>query len=291
MNFSSWKLPLLAALVLSACIDEEPPFIIRKIEKPLSDTSYIASTLPAAQDKYVMLFDITGVRCNNCPEAAVKAKQIYDSRSGKVQLLSVYYTIPGGLISMPWKGQDTLNCDAANEMINATGVSVNSMPNGMIDQAQFGTARLLGINEWDARVNERLALTTPVNIQVSSMYNATLNEAVISVKVVYTQDKSGESHRLTIGLSEDDILGKQSDKDTTGGIRYGYTHNHVLRAAVTAASGDLFKSPLQAGRVFEKQYRVKLRSHWNAQKMHVFAFVQNDADKTILNCRDAELAP
>ena len=169
MNFSPWKLPVLAVLVLSACIDEEPPFVIRKIENPLSDTSYITSTLPAAQDKHVMLFDITGVRCNNCPEAAVKAKQIYDSRSGKVQLLSVYYTIPGGLISMPWKGQDTLNCDAANEMINATGVSVNSMPNGMIDQAQFGTARLQGINEWEARVNERPDLKTPGNIKGDSV--------------------------------------------------------------------------------------------------------------------------
>ncbi|MBU6325509.1 MAG: Omp28-related outer membrane protein [Bacteroidetes bacterium] len=291
MNFSSWKLPLIASLVLSACIDEEPPFVIRKIEKPLSDTSYVTATLPAAQDKHVMLFDITGVRCNNCPEAAVKAKQIYDSRAGKVQLLSVYYTIPGGLISMPWKGDDTLNSAAANEMIDVTGVSVNSMPNGMIDQAQFGTSRLLGINEWDARVNERLALSTPLNIEVNSVYNASLHEAIIRVKVIYTQDKSGQTHRLTIGLSEDDILGKQSDKDTAGGIRYGYTHNHVLRAAVTAASGDVFKASLQAGRVFEKQYRVKLRSHWDAQKMHVFAFVQNDGDKTILNCRDAELAP
>jgi len=291
MNFSPWKLPVLAALVLSACIDEEPPFVIRKIEKPLSDTTYVVATIPAAQDKHVMLFDITGVRCNNCPEAAEKAKQIYDSRAGKVQLLSVYYTIPGGLISMPWKGEDTLNNTAANEMVEATGVSVNSMPNGMIDQALFNTSRLLGINEWDARMNERLALTTPVNVELSSVYNPTLHEALISIKVIYTQDKSGETHRLTIGFSEDDILGKQSDKDTTGGIRYGYTHNHVLRAAVTAASGDLFKSPLQAGRVFEKQYRVKLRSHWDAQKMHVFAFVQDDASKTILNCRDAELAP
>jgi hypothetical protein len=291
MKLSFCKLPLLAALVLSACIDEEPPFVIRKIEKPLSDTNYVVTTLPAVQDKHVMLFDITGVRCNNCPEAAIKAKQIYDSRSGKVQLLSVYYTIPGALISMPWKGQDTLNCAAANEMINTTGVSVNSMPNGMVDQVQFGTSRLLGINEWDARVNERIAETTPLNLELKSTYDAAKGEAIVTVKVIYTKDKSAETHRLTIGLSEDGIIGKQSDKDTTGGIRYGYTHNHVLRSTVTSASGDVFSAPLQAGRVFEKQFRVKLRSHWNPAKMHVFAFVQNDADKAILNCRDAELAP
>ncbi|MEN9511938.1 MAG: hypothetical protein RLZZ370_1757, partial [Bacteroidota bacterium] len=194
---------MLAALVLSACIDEEPPFVIRKIEKPLSDTTYLVSSIPAAQDKHIMLFDITGVRCNNCPEAALKAKQIYDSRSGKVQLLAVYYTIPGGLISMPWKGQDTLNCAAANEMIDATGVAVNSMPNGMVDQALFGTSRLLGLNEWDARVNERLQETTPVNLDVSSTYDASKGEAVVTVKVIYTSDKSAETHRLTIGLSED----------------------------------------------------------------------------------------
>jgi hypothetical protein len=291
MNFKFWKLPVLGALVLSACIDEEPPFVIRKVEKPLSDTTYLTTSIPAAQDKHVMLFDITGVRCNNCPEAAIKAKQIYDSRSGKVQLLSVYYTIPGGLISTPWKGQDTLNCIAANEMIDATGVAVNSMPNGMVDQALFGTSRLLGINEWDARVNERLKETTPLNLELSSTYDPAKNEAVVTVKVIYTTDKSSETHRLTIGLSEDGILGKQSDKDTAGGVRYGYTHNHVLRTTLTSTSGDVFQASLQAGRVFEKQFRVKLRQHWKPEEMHVFAFVQNDADKTIVNCRDSKLKP
>jgi len=291
MNFNPRMLPLLAMFALSACIDEEPPFVIRKIEKPLSDTSYVIGSVPAAQEKHVMLFDITGVRCNNCPEAAVKAKKIDSAKAGKVQLLAVYYTISGGLISMPWKGEDTLNCEAANDMINATGVSVNSMPNGMVDQALFNTSRLLSINEWDARVNERLAETTPLNLELSSTYNAAKGEAVISVKVIYTQDKSGETHRLTIGYSEDGIIGKQSDKDTAGGIRYGYTHNHVLRGTVTSASGDVLNAGLQAGRVFEKQFRLKLRSHWNPSKMHVFAFVQDDATKTILNCRDAELAP
>ncbi|MEN9510706.1 MAG: outer membrane protein Omp28, partial [Bacteroidota bacterium] len=62
-------------------------------------------------------------------------------------------------------------------------------------------------------------------------------------------------------------------------------------STLTAASGDIFQAPLQAGRVFEKQFRVKLRQHWKPEEMHVFAFVQNDADKTILNCRDSKLKP
>ena len=64
---------LTGMLGLISCSEELPPVIMTEEEKPLLDTFYIGS-VPAASVKKVLLFDVTGVRCNNCPKAAVLAK-------------------------------------------------------------------------------------------------------------------------------------------------------------------------------------------------------------------------
>lgn len=284
-------LPLfLMAALFQGCIDEEPvPINFRVKVKPLRDTTYVGPT-PAAQDKHVILYDITGVRCNNCPQAADKAKQIEAARGGKVHVLAVYIT-PMPNLTAPWRGYDTLTTPIADQMIASTGVSVNSLPNGMVDQAVFGTSRVISMNEWEARVSDRLAETSPVNMELSTSWDATAKEAVITLKMAYNSDQSAENHRYTIALTEGGIVGKQSDKDTAGGIRYFYTHNHVLRTTITAPGGDLLTEPLVAGRVFEKQYRYKPASSFKPANMHVVAFVQRDSDRTILNGRETDLIP
>jgi hypothetical protein len=53
---------------------EELPWVIMPDEeKPLLDTFYIGS-VPATSPTKLLLFDVTGLRCNNCPKATVLAK-------------------------------------------------------------------------------------------------------------------------------------------------------------------------------------------------------------------------
>lgn len=62
-------------------------------EKPLLDTFYVGS-VPAASPKKVLLFDVTGVRCNNCPKAAVLAKSLASSNAGRVEIVALYPKTP-----------------------------------------------------------------------------------------------------------------------------------------------------------------------------------------------------
>ena len=69
------------ALAFTAC-EEIPPYIDYSVPVvPKKDTTYIASVIPAAQHKAVIIEDITGVRCNNCPSAAQKAMDIMAQKS------------------------------------------------------------------------------------------------------------------------------------------------------------------------------------------------------------------
>jgi len=83
LKFSNGWTVVLGALFLTvgamvSCDEELPPVIMTEEEKPLLDTFYIGS-VPAASVKKVLLFDVTGVRCNNCPKAAVLAKSLASS--------------------------------------------------------------------------------------------------------------------------------------------------------------------------------------------------------------------
>lgn len=78
------------ALLIVAC-KEIPPYIDYTVPVPSKDTSYIASSVPPAQHKAVLIEDITGVRCNNCPQAAQQALAIQTAKTeDSVVVMALY---------------------------------------------------------------------------------------------------------------------------------------------------------------------------------------------------------
>ena len=78
----------------------------------------------------------------------------------------------------------------------------------------------------------------------------------------------GDDARLTVYLTEDKVIGKQS----TGGsiAKPTFTHNHVLRKIVTGTLGDALQTN---GNSYENDYKVELDDAWKSQNMHIIAFV------------------
>ena len=78
----------------------------------------------------------------------------------------------------------------------------------------------------------------------------------------------GDDARLTVYLTEDKVIGKQSTGGTTTKPRF--THNHVLRKIVTGTLGDALQTN---GNSYENDYEVELDDAWKSQSMHIIAFV------------------
>ena len=78
----------------------------------------------------------------------------------------------------------------------------------------------------------------------------------------------GDDARLTVYLTEDKVIGKQS----TGGsiAKPAFHHNHVLRKIVTGTLGDALQTN---GNSYENDYEVELDDAWKSQNMHIIAFV------------------
>ena len=284
---------ILSALILvfamAGCEEEPPGVIFTEVEKPLLDSTYLTA-VPSAQNKNVLLVDITGVGCNNCPDAAITAKNILKLNSGRVNLMAVYpYMFKGYPLTNPHAGYDTVNTEDADNYISGLG-SLQGLPTGFVDQVKQNNSYFIPATTWNVLVDNRLKESTPVNIDLTSKWIASENKSRLEVKLTYNQNlDTAKKHRIHIAILESGIIGKQANRDTVGGYQYFYKFDHVLRRLITPPTGELLKEKLLAGRVFEKHYYIAPRNNWKPENLTALVWVTNDADKEVFHSKEVVL--
>lgn len=294
---------ILLAFTLAGCT-EKPPYINYDPPKTTIDTTYVNATPSDAQTKQVLLEDVTGVQCVNCPDAAAIAKALTAANPGKINVIAVHalnlldnFTKPVNKEGHKSK-QDFRTQAAADICVNILGVP-NSLPKGGIDRVKFSdkTDLLIDRTDWTSKVNAQLAVSTPVNITLASVPGAA-GEILIDATIEYTQALP-DTNYLTLVIVEDSIIDVQEYIDYTQPIpspefNDNYLHMHVMRAVMTASTGDLINkpdAPLVAGRVFRKRYKYTItNSEWVRKNLHVIGFVhRNGAQKTVLQSNHTEV--
>jgi hypothetical protein len=279
---------IVASIAISGC-KEEPPvgLFVSKVE-PLLDTSYMASTTATAQDKHVLIYDITGVRCSNCPKAAEVAKSILAANNGKVSVIALYGDIPGlDQLVKPWDGYPVLNTSDALQLIISLG-SPNSLPTGCVDQIEDAGNRMIPITRWSNITNTRLGLSTPINIDIEANYDATTEAITVKTKSTFTSDGTS-TYLVYVGLTENEIESKQSENRVTSGHVDDYLHEHVLRTLMSTASGSEITGTTLTNTVAEKHFRTAKASNWKIANMHAVAWVVDKTTKEVLNVREISI--
>lgn len=261
------------AFSLMSCEEENPP--IKFTERPLLDTTYM-SAVPTAQIKKVFLADVTGVRCNNCPRAAVRAADLEAANPGRIEIMAIYPTYKP--LSNPWgPPYDTLNTQDADDLANSVGV-VSALPSGIIDNMLYNNKRLIDENSWSVMVDGQLKNTTPINIDIYAKWLTAENKGRIEVKATANKAiTNGVS--WVIAILEDDIVGKQS---TATGTDENYKFKHVLRKIVNSPLGDPLQTPMVAGFTTEKHYYIPRVAKWKPENLSCMVWVFDNTTKEIL---------
>jgi hypothetical protein len=271
---------------LVACSEELPPVIMTAEEKPLLDTFYLGS-VPSAAVKKVLLFDVTGVRCNNCPKAAVLAKSLASSNSGRVEVVALYPKTPMSL-TFPWAGYDTMSTIEADQIATAMG-GITSLPLGAVDQVAFNGSKLLNTSDWGAAVTSQLAKTSPINITLKSTWKSADGKARVEIKAVANSALTA-NYKWVVAITESKVKSKQSDQDAPGGMVDDYDHEHALRGVVGSTLGsDINTTAVSAGYVREKQFYVVPKAKWNAANCDVVVWVYNADTKEVLQVEKVAL--
>lgn len=267
---------VLFGLFIEAC-EETPPFI--DYSKPiilLNDTTYIVSVIPASEDKRVLVEDLSGVRCVNCPDANATAKAILDKNPGKVVVLTLF-PLSLKIYTTPYEGEDTLANEDAENIMTQIMQTPTGLPSGAVDRKKYNGEPSITMSEkkWEKYVNDQQTLKAKANLTLGVVGDEINRRITANLKVVFTEAYSTPVY-LTLIIVEDDIESKQL---TRAGEVETYVHHHVLRKCVTPYNGLKLADNIEKGRVFEKGFEIAIPEKYNFKNCSIVALInQNDPD-------------
>ncbi len=245
------------------------------------DTSYLLQTIPTAQTKNILIEDVTGVKCQNCPIAHDAIVAIQNANPGRVFAISMHPN--GNLLAYPHSSitghQDFRTEDATilYSFLNTGGTA--GIPAGSTDRNLFtGQTGLLNTtpSSWSNFVNQQLPKKTPINLEIDNQYNASTRELIITAKAILTSGLPNDTIYMSIAIIENEIVNPQLLPTVV--IDTFYIHNKILRDMVTHYGGSQLLGNYEPGRVFQKGFTVALPPLWKADKCKVIAFVHKSGN-------------
>jgi len=260
------------------------------------DTSYTES-VPAPQNKKMLVEEYTGVQCPNCPAGATILKNYDVANPEKIVIVALH---SGSLTDpIPNKSKYNFSNDEVQNMINNyLGGNVNAKPAASIDRIPQGNGLfIVNKSQWTTAIAQRSSTTSPVNLTVTSKYDSAFKKVVVKVKVVYTQQVTTKQN-ISLWVLESNIIDAQYDGTITID---NYEHNHVFRDFITPVSGSAILSSMSQkapGLVYERQfiYSPKYLSDasldkWNLDNCKIVAVVHNDeqGDKSVAQVMEVDL--
>ena len=266
-------IPLSVIVLFSACTKEIGPAIdFSKVQA--KDTFYMAP-VENAQLKNVLIEEFTGVKCPNCPDGHNIVATIQNANPSRV--IAVGYYPFGQAQTEPLK--DLTKADFriadATELSTLLG-GIQFLPIAAVDRKMFGGAILTARTLWSSNVQARLAVATPINMQLSVSYDDATREAIIKTTLKYTSALSTK-HNISLVIYENNLVDAQEYPTY---IDSSYTFKHVLRDVITPVGGASVLDSLTtkaAGLVFEKTILYTLPAKWNPSNCKIVAFVHDAA--------------
>jgi len=247
------------------------------------DTTYVAPTVDPAENRKVLIEELTGVTCTNCPKGAQVLEKLLEDNPDGLVVMS-FHT---GIFSDPIPGKSIQNFQTAEarSLRDKLWGTPGAYPASLFDRLPINTSSstplfVEGPDSWAAFfAQDKAQSATPLNLAVTSVYNETAGQYDITVTVKYTQGVTAD-HALNVFLSQDSIIDVQEYSPSV--YDTAYVFNHVVRKALTdPVYGRIIAKGQDkiAGRVYIYRTSVKIdpadavQQYWKAEHMHVTAFV------------------
>ena len=237
---------------------------------PSTDTNYMA-TVETPQPRVIAIEEATGMHCSNCPAGAAAIAGIIQANPDRVVAVGMHY----GSFAENFEFSDVdFRSDAARDLFSFFGGEPGGKPAAIIDRIpKDGDIYLFSTSTWISQANARLAVATPANVSLTSVWNEGDSTAQVTVRVAFTQAQT-RPVKLTVGMTESDIIAPQLNGVNTDSA---YTHKHVLRDMLTLASGQQLMNgqPIEAGRVYQRTFTYKPNAAWKPEHCELYAIVHH----------------
>ena len=264
-------------IFITAC--DEKPVVIPPFEAPVTN-------------RVVLLEELTGVECQNCPQGAAIASSLAESVfPGQVIVVGIHGNFLTDMLSNStynFKNQDAIDLE---EYLKPW----QGKPSAAINRILFeGTDKLANNKpgEWQGLVNDVLQQPHQVEIDFSHEFDVNTGELTVNVGIAPLEDIAQGEFRLTVMLTESHMIDPQKDGSN---IVDDYEHNHVLRDIITNFDGDVIGNSMTKGinltRTVSANIQEIVDGEWIPENMEVVVAVANTAGvgKDVMQAAQAHL--
>lgn len=267
-----------AVLTAAACCKEKE-IVLAPYVPPSPST--------AGGDRHVLVEELTGVRCTNCPDGARALLSLQASVGAEKMIIISNHS--AGSFSLPYNDSKyDFRSPAAQTVADFVGQAIG-FPTAAISRSipVGGTDPYTSSAKWAGLVDKELAKPNVVNMTLSSTFDTASRKLNIETGVVPLVALSGE-HRISVVITQDKIVDAQLDN----GVKVKeYLHRHVLRGTVTSPIGDVIAQPFEAGKKITLKYSFTVPAAWEAKNCSVVAFVHHGGtpDKEVLQATEQHI--
>lgn len=238
----------------------------------------------------ILLEDITGHRCNNCPRAARVAADLKDIYGDQLILVGVH---AGGFAApLAPLGDDFYDTDfrTPEGTTYNTAFQVMFYPAGMVNRRSYSGSPVLSENSWGSAIADMAGQTSPFELWFDTIQQGT-NSVSTRIKLHFAEAVEGD-HNLVVYLTEDHLIDWQLDSDATPPDVPDYEHRHVFRTTLNSAWGvPVVTGSTAAGDTLTLEYNdVALDPAWVADNCALIAYVYNVATDEVMQAAEREFA-
>ena len=220
---------------------------------------------PAEVGRAVLIEDLTGQRCINCPDGNDIITDIIKTY-GEDNVIAV--GIHCGPLGFAGNSKRVgLMTDTGVEYYKYWANGTNLGQPSAIFNRKKGPSD--NFNNWAAEVGLIISEKANLSIDITNAYDAKKRE--LTTKVGAFGVNGTVNGKLQVWIVEDGIKAMQMMPD--GSANQEYIHNHVFRAAVNGTWGE--EVTVKEGETTSKDYSYVLPETWNAENISVVAFVYN----------------
>lgn len=222
---------------------------------------------PAEVERAVLIEDLTGQRCINCPTGT-------DIITGIIKTYGEDNVIAVGIHCGPlgFAGNSKrvgLKTDTGDEYYTHWANGTNLGQPSAIFNRKKGKGPIDNLNNWAAEVGLIISEKANLSVNIANAYDAKTRK--LTTKVGAFGVNGTVSGKLQVWIVEDGIKAMQLMPD--GSANQEYIHNHVFRAAVNGTWGE--DITVKEGETTSNDYSYVLPETWNADNISVVAFVYN----------------
>ncbi|MCB0767050.1 MAG: Omp28-related outer membrane protein [Flavobacteriales bacterium] len=240
----------------------------------------------------VLLEDITGHRCNNCPRAARIAQDLQDDLFGENLIL---VGVHAGSFAAPYAPIGDGIYDSDHRTPAGTtyqqAFQVFFFPAGLISRRPFDNSVVVSEGSWGAAVAEIAGEPSAFDLEITDI---TVQGDALSaqVRLSFVEDVQGD-HNLVVYLVEDHVVDWQLDAEASPPDVPDYDHRHMLRANLngtwgepvvtgSAAAGDTVTVDIPA---------YSLDPAWNTANFYLVAWVYDTGSEEVMQAEERKFQP